>query len=322
MFLAHAMKLLHYAAAFVCITGLLPSLHLAQANTLADLVPFEWPASSPEVKTSFELVVENDTFLNKKSDGFFTSGLRYTRHTITHQSERSLDIGFHVGQEMYTPSRTQKKALSLSTLDHPYAAWLYVGANKSAYLMDGSFQVLGLDVGCLGPCAGGEWLQRTAHKIRGSNPPKGWSSQVKTEFGLILAGDYGFARTALQPWLDVQPGVKGRFGNIHTDATAFVRVRLGKLNDLPDQATLHTFWATEMRAVGHDASLEGGYFSSGNPHVVAPRPLVMRMELGLAWTKMPFSIRASIVHRDNEISQLAPSAGAQRFGKIQVVYSL
>lgn len=82
------------------------------------------------------------------------------------------------------------------------------------------------------------------------------------------------------------------------------------------------FWCAPIaRAVGYDASLQGGYFSKGNPHTVRPQRLVAEAEAGLQWVRPPFALQAAIVRRGNEIRDLPADVGAQSFVRLQLVYS-
>ena len=127
--------------------------------------------------------------------------------------------------------------------DHPYAGWLYGGVFKETYRADGTYRKIGLDIGCLGPCAGGEWTQTNLHRLLDQPLPQGWSKQVRNEAGFVLHADAAPVRWSPGPAIDITPNLHGRFGNIFTDVGAGLTVRAGRLNLLPDQPTLHGFLA-------------------------------------------------------------------------------
>lgn len=140
-----------------------------------------------EGKVSNFFNIDNDSFLaSKQPDRFYTGGIRYARQYTISGATASNAYGWRIGHEMYTAASTQTKPRSIRPLDHPYAAWLYGGAYRETYQLDGSYLKTGLDVGCLGPCAGGEGLQTNYHKLVDRKLPKGWSTQVRNEIGLIL----------------------------------------------------------------------------------------------------------------------------------------
>lgn len=274
-----------------------------------------------EGKTTNIVDIDNDSLLLRRDDRFYTAGMRYTRQYSLSESGQTSNYGWRLGQDLYTASSTKLTPSEIGPHDHPYAGWLYGGIYKETVRSDGSHLKLAMDLGCLGPCAGGEWTQTHLHRLLQQELPKGWSSQVTNEFGVVLYGDLAWPRWKLAPWADLTPAVQGRFGNIFTDATAGATLRFGELNALPDQATFHGFLRADARAVAYNATLQGGYFSDYNPHTVKPKPLVGELELGLVWIGGPYGVRASIVRRGNEIIDLSNAIGAQSFARLQFIYS-
>lgn len=267
------------------------------------------------------LNIDNDTLLLNNRDGFYTSGVGLSqRHTLRDDTQ-STSFGWRIGQELYTASDIKLPPESIGPPDHPYAGWLFGGIFRSTHQMDGSYQEIGLDIGCLGPCAGGEWTQTNLHRLLRQPLPQGWRKQVKNEFGVVLHADLAPVRWKPYAWFDATPNLHGRFGNIHTDAGVGIVLRAGRLNALPEAPTLHAFVHVDANAVAYDATLQGGYFSSGNPHTVKPKRFVGDMEIGFAWNRGPYGISASVVRRSNEIRALPNTAGMQNFARFLVSYS-
>ena len=192
---------------------------------------------------------------------------------------------------------------------------------RERHHLDGTHTKFGVDIGCLGPCAGGYWTQTNFHRLLNQPLPQGWSTQVKNEAGVVLYGSVAPVRWNFGPSVDVTPDLHGRFGNIFTDVGATVLVRAGHLNILPDQPTLHGFVRLDARAVGYDATLQGGYFSSGNFYTADPKRYVGEAEIGMAWIRGPYGARISLVRRSNEIVGLSNAIGAQNFGRVQLSYT-
>ncbi len=272
-------------------------------------------------RTTHVLEIDNDSLLFRKRDGFYTSGARYSQQTGVRAGDRLDSFGWRIGQEIYTASDIKLPPAAISPRDHPYAGWLYGGVFRATHFADGSHLRYGLDLGCLGPCAGGEWVQERLHRIIDQPQPQGWSTQVKNELGAVLYADYAPVRWRLHSWADLTPSIHGRFGNIFTDAGAGLLLRAGRLNLLPDESTLHGFVRLDARAVGYNATLQGGYFSSGNPHTVAPKRLVGEAEIGVAWNQAPFALSASIVRRSTEIRELSNAAAAENFARLLFSYT-
>jgi lipid A 3-O-deacylase len=274
-----------------------------------------------EGKTTHVLLIDNDSLLLKKDDGLYTSGLRYTQRYAVGDPTRSTVAGWRIGQELYTASDINLPPSRVRAPDHPYAGWLYGGIFKETFHADGRHRKLGFDIGCLGPCAGGEWTQNQLHRLLNQPLPQGWSRQVKNEAGAVLYADIAPVRWHAGSSVDITPNLHGRFGNIFTDAGAGVTVRAGQLNQLPDQPTIHGYLRLDGRAVGYNATLQGGYFSENNVHTVTPKRFVGEAEIGMVWNFAPYAVNIAIIRRGNEVRDLPSSVGMQNFARLQFSYT-
>lgn len=293
---------------------------LAQAESASSFW-HDFQAAQAQGVVSHQFEIDNDSLLLRDRDGLYTSGGRYTQQYAMRTPDRLDQYGWRIGQAIYTPSDIKLAPAAISRSDHPYAGWLYGGVFRAAHFADGRNYRYGLDLGCVGPCAGGEWVQSRLHHLIDQPQPQGWSQQIKNELGTVLYADYAPRRWQITRWIDVTPSVHGRFGNVYTDAGASLLLRSGRLNLLPDQPSLHGFMRFDARAVGYNAMLQGGYFSSGNPRTVVPKRLVGEAEIGVAWNNAPFALSASIVRRSTEISALSNAAGAENFARLLFSYT-
>lgn len=282
----------------------------------------DWQKVLSQGKAIQLLQIDNDSLLLKKDDGFYTSGMRYEmQHRLT-AGGQSTSYNWHLGHQMYTASDIKLPPGRVAPPDHPYAAWLFGGVSAAFDRDDGSHYAFGLDAGCLGPCAGGEWTQTHLHRLLQQPLPQGWSKQVRNEFGLVVHGEVAPLRWKLTPQVDLTPRVQGRFGNIFTDVSGDLLVRAGTLNLLPDQPAFHAFGRLSGRAVGFNATLQGGYFSNQNQHTVKPKTWVGEAEIGLVWRDGPYGFNASIVRRTNEIRDLPNQIGMQNYARLEFAYAL
>lgn len=276
---------------------------------------------SAEGRVGHVVDIDNDSLLLNKNDGFYTSGMQYTQMHTLHAAD-AVTFGWRVGQQLYTPSDIKLPPAQVGPPDHPYAGWLYGGFFKRIEHADGTHLTLGIDLGCLGPCAGGNRTQTNFHRLIDQPLPQGWSKQVRNEVGAVLYADMAPVRWTPSRSVDVTPSLNGRFGNIFTDVGAGLTLRAGRLATLSDQATLHGFLRADLHAVGYNATLQGGYFSTDNPHTVAPKRWVGEAEAGVVWSDGRFGLRAGIVRRSNEIRDLPNSIGMQNYVHLQLSYSL
>lgn len=272
-------------------------------------------------KTTLLVDIDNDSLLFKKDDGFYTSGNRIGQSFIKGDATQTLTYGWRLGQELYTASDIKLTPSQISKIDHPYAGWLFAGLYREKNEANGKSQRLGLDIGCMGPCAGGEWTQTHLHRLLKHPLPQGWSTQLRNEWGAVLSGEYSPGRVVAMSNVDIAPRLKGRFGNIFTDASAELMLRAGSLNALPEQPASYGFLRTEVKAVAYNASIQGGYFNNQTT-AVKPKSLVGEFEIGYFWRGQNYGASASFIRRSNEIKELSNGQGAQNFARLQIIYAM
>jgi lipid A 3-O-deacylase len=266
------------------------------------------------------LEVDNDSLLLGRDDGFYTSGLRYSQSYRLRTAEGWRFAGWRLGQQLYTPSDVRIPPARLNPLDRPYAGWLYGGFFYAVVDADGSELSFGLDIGCLGPCAGGRATQSFIHKVLDQPEPRGWSSQLGNEPGLVLRAGGRAPFWRFHPNADLRAGVSVRAGNIFTDLSAEATLRAGRLQMTADGAGVYGFARGAVRVVGYDATLQGGMLSDEDGRTVRPRRVTGEWELGIQWQDRSWAWRLSVVRRGNEIAGLAESLGRQDFLRLVVSY--
>ena len=271
-------------------------------------------------QASSTLEIDNDSLLLRRDDGLYTSGVRFSRGYRLSSAEGWRTAGWRLGQQLYTPKDVRVRPENLGPLERPYAGWLYGGFFYNVTDVDGSELAFGLDVGCIGPCAGGRQTQSFVHKLFDQPEPRGWSTQIRNEAGVILRAGARAPYWRLNRHADLRPGLALRVGNIFTDLTADATLRAGRLEPLANEAGLYVFARAAMRAVGHDATLEGGMLSDEQVRSVKPRRMSGEWELGLQWYQRSWAWRLSVVRRGNEIAGLPESLGRQDFLRLSISY--
>lgn len=275
-----------------------------------------------EGRVSHIVDIDNDTLLLNRNDGFYTSGLHYTltRTLKGSGNQGATTFGWRIGQDIYTASDIKLPPEFVGPPNHPYAGWIYGGFFKEVHGPDGTRTKIGIDIGCIGPCAGGEWTQTQFHRVLRQPLPQGWSKQVKNELGVVLHAEMSPVRWAPHSSFDVTPNFNARFGNIFTDVGAGLLARAGQLNVSPSQSNVHAYLRADVRAVGYNATLQGGYFSKNNPHTMDAKRIVGEAEAGVAWSYGPYAAKVAIVRRGNEIKDLPNSIGSQNYVHLQFAY--
>lgn len=208
-----------------------------------------------------------------------------------------------LAQEMYTPEDISQPALIPA--DRPYAGWLY-GSFGTHFRTRRSQQSFVLLAGVVGSGSLAAETQTFIHSILEVQRPKGWSHQLKNEPGIVL-----FYQQKIRLWeifhrdtrfFDIFPHAGLAVGNVHTEAQAGARARLGwGLEDDFGPSTLSpvsvyapfayeaaavrppwelsTFFGVEGRLVARNIFLDGSTFADS--HHVRRKPLVGQLETGV-----------------------------------------
>ena len=154
---------------------------------------------------SISFAFYNDFFAG--SDGHFTSGAAlswlednkkksYTKMLLSLAQDLSIELdstknyngGMRIEQLIVTPQNTDVATIQYD--DIPYAGYLCL----SAFLVEwdkNSFNEYSIDVGVMGRESGAEFIQKTFHKMIGSDQPQGWDTQLSTRYTLNVLVQHG-----------------------------------------------------------------------------------------------------------------------------------
>jgi len=272
------------------------------------------------------VTIDNDSLLMKRQDAWYTSGNQVSVYAVKHEDAKDSGLnplavetvyGWHIGQDLYTASDIKVPAKQLSAIDHPYAGWLYAGLYREQSVSDAMQTKVTLDLGCFGPCAGGAWTQNHLHRLLRQPLPQGWDSQLKQEWGVIAGAEWSPAQFSLHENLALRPRLKMRLGNILTDASGELTLRMGQLNHLPHQPLQALQARAELRWVAYDASIQGAYFADQSL-LVKPRRWVGEFEIAYLYQSGNYHASLAIVQRNSVIEQISNSLGSQKFVRLQV----
>jgi lipid A 3-O-deacylase len=250
--------------------------------------------------------------------------------------------GISVGQNLYTPQDTDTSAPILN--DRPYAAWLYAGFALQYIYSHGNEPVrmdtLQLDVGVVGPAAGGEFVQNNFHHLIGVATANGWANQLHNEptLGLTFERQWRIGRRVFieDPRLEVDfvPRIGVEIGNAATFASVGGTFRIGKdlRNDfgpsrsrpaLPGSESFaaksgfawYFFAGFDGEAWARNMFLQGNL--DGQSQSVTMRPFVGEVQAGLALIFRGMRISYTQVLRSPDFYQ---QARFDQFGSVNVAF--
>lgn len=200
----------------------------------------------------------------------------------------------------FTPLRIQDDFVRIG--DRPYAAYGYAAFYRSSTQPARRQRLTtALEIGFIGPAAGGKELQTNIHALTRNAAPRGWDYQIRND--LVLGYRVGYEKMLLAApgTADLSGTAGASLGTLYTYGSAGLRARAGRLapyfGRLPGAAPdghgghdgqprwqCYAELTAEIRAIGYDATLQGGWLNSTSPYTLAAgavRRAVGRGALGL-----------------------------------------
>ncbi len=188
--------------------------------------------------------------------------------------------GIRLRYDGFTPLRIQDAFVRVG--DRPYAAYLYASLYRVAN-QPRQRLTTAVEIGFIGPAAGGKELQTQIHEITHNDRPLGWDHQISNDLVLGYRARYEKLLLATPGAAELLGTAEASLGTLYTYGSAGLHLRAGHLNPYfanlgaagPSSRTgLHRWQAyfestAEIRAVGHDASLQGGVLNRSSPYVIA-----------------------------------------------------
>ena len=317
---------------------MLPLLKISAFFTFLFMVqPLQAAISTiPDSTASTDKILAG-TFANDatfRTDYYFTQGLSVNlvhpglQHSPVNKilfrsgSGSTRFYGIQVRYDGFTPLKILEANIRYG--DRPYAAYVYA----TQYLISnnpGKKQRLtsGLDVGFIGPGAGGKQFQTKVHEWIDSPKPLGWDNQLRTD--LILGYQAAFEKQILAAGKVAELiGTAGASaGTLYTFASGGLFMRAGKMNPYfrnlgitgrqnrsgTQKLQFYAQGRLTGKLVGYNATLQGGLFNQNNPYTL-PGSLVSRTVLqksaGLVGAYGGVSFESSVVWISPEFKDARP----------------
>ena len=299
-----------------------PNLWLLILAACASFAPIARAAPPDAAGGTITLRIENDAL--NGTDRYYTAGEHLGWTSAPGQvpdgiaslaralwGDGQQRIGLGLTQLLFTPENTQ--TIPPNPHDRPYAGLLLAGAS----LIEDSARtrnVLGLDLGVIGPAALGADVQNGFHTVLGETTTSGWSAQLPNQPVVELTGQRIWRLPLARPGrfeIDALPEVAAGLGTwrIYAETGAVLRFGQGLDADFgaprsrpglsgddayapARRVSWYVFVGVDGQAVGWDETLNGEPFR--NTRHVTIQPLLGEVEAGVS--VIAFGVRASFVH--------------------------
>jgi len=170
------------------------------------------------------------------SDKNYTGGWQVSRTSFLRKRPgRAKFLQLAIAQQFYTPQYDFARRPLPD--QHPYAAMLY-GEAKLAFDGGGAraIDIVGLQIGTIGPSAQGEEVQNFVHDLIGQRQSRGWGNQIGDQAFIQLSAErrwVAYETGAGRFDLDVVPTLGFSAGNALLAAEAGATIRVGRDLDRP-----------------------------------------------------------------------------------------
>ena len=144
-------------------------------------------------------------------------------------ASEQVSAGFQIAQDIYTPADTMEKELIED--DIPYAGHLYSKYSLFEWQENAAEETY-FRLGIVGPASGGEWVQKSFHRLIGNDQPQGWHHQLENQatFGVGYSRSMLLLKTTYENGLssDLAPSYGLEIGNFSTAAFVGFLFRFGR----------------------------------------------------------------------------------------------
>ena len=238
----------------------------------------------------------NDLFF--RTDYYFTQGMTLTlvhpvlarlpvRHLLAAGPRGSTQqFGLTLRYDGFTPLRIQDAFIRVG--DRPYAAYLFGSFFRTS--TDAARRqrlTTALEIGFIGPAAGGKELQTAIHRITGNAEPRGWNYQMRNAPIVGYRAAVEQQLVAVGRHAELLAAAEASLGTLYTYAATGLHLRVGHFapgfegpgapgtpgRTTPPGWELYGLASVQGRLIGYDATLQGSPFGNRDPYTLAATEL-------------------------------------------------
>jgi lipid A 3-O-deacylase len=293
-------------------------------------------AVHPPFSREISFTNENDAYLFRKHDAYYTNGIFFRFSTALEKNRRKIIRSYELGQMIYTPliRKTQAK----TDIDRPYCGYLFLKYSRTAFSEnDDMFQYSGT-LGVVGDISLGEDLQNSYHKLLGYGRFTGWQYQIENAVGFDIGITYAKTIWENPKWVKLVPQVQASLGSNYTYAklglnlvvgafeknsnSALWNARITQQDNKPRRKSeFFVYWYPELIVQGYNATVQGGLFSKGTGQAVLSEPEILMWQNTFAacYAQGRWTAKFAWTIQDKEaLSQKT----AQQYGSLQLCYRM
>jgi hypothetical protein len=262
---------------------------------------------------SIGLTTENDAYLLKKEDAYYTNGLffHYSYAKPGKLTSRRIHQ-FTIGQKIFTP--LFRNTRTPADIDRPYAGYSFAQFSQTRFSGEKTvFQWSGT-LGIIGPASGGEGLQNTYHRWLNFAEFRGWKYQINNQLVLNAAALYAYQMVNTQLFKGILIS-DAQLGTGFVSASMGTKWVYGLLNSAQqsqlwnaapeikgnNKKEFYIYWYPRFTWQGYNATISGGSKTAADSSVrLTPHRWVFQHTLGLAYSAGRWAAQLELVHQSRE----------------------
>ncbi len=298
-------------------------------------------AQTKSYKNELGFKSENDAFLANGQDRYYTNGLFISfRHALKADADSSKKVAKKIfeitaAQQIYNP--ISGFVPDASFIDRPFAGYLYAGASIQYLYKKEAILKVALQVGTIGPNAGGEDVQKGYHQLFGFYELNGWQFQVKNALAFNAVADYQhILYRSSNKKTDFSLQTQARLGTVFTGASSGIMFRAGSINPFYQSASANSlinnqhqlkdvnekefffFAIPQLNFIAYDATMQGGLFTDDKgPILNDPKKLVFSQTVGVAYSKNRWTLDLAYIFKSREVKS---TAKPHQYGIVNIYY--
>ncbi|HEY0976051.1 MAG TPA: lipid A-modifier LpxR family protein [Flavobacteriales bacterium] len=260
------------------------------------LLPFGGLSAQDTLQRRITFRYQNDFF--SATDRYLTQEVTFRYQTpfvtgipsarlLLRMEGSSVQGDLFVRQQCYTPRSIRRD--TIFTGERPFAAALFIGQEQVGTDAERGLRLTSsLRLGVLGPCALCAEEQRGIHRALDNIEPLGWQFQVAGAPILNYAVRID-KRLWKRGWTELSGGLQGELGTYRTNGLVSARFEVGRFRSpfataivLDRRFRFSVAFTGEVKAVAHDATMQGGLFDAASVYVL-PASALERVVLRGGW---------------------------------------
>jgi lipid A 3-O-deacylase len=273
--------------------------------------------AAPIFSREFSFTTENDAYLFRKNDAYYTNGFFFALKTAKEKHGKKTIKGWELAQKIFTP--LIRKTSGPADIDRPYCGYLFLKFSETRFFANND-DVLQYNagIGQVGSASFGESVQNGYHDLLDYGRFTGWKYQVQNALGLDAGLTYAHVLWQDSSWIKLMPVAQANLGMNYTNANIGAYICLGSFERNANSAIWgartqtqqvntrkkhEVFFYAYPQVVlqGYNSTVQGGLFSKGSGAVLKdPERLMVQYSFGLIYAEDRWTTNIAFVHQSEE----------------------